>query len=816
MREFYWFNKKVDRPVPHILGLTASPVIGSRLDALETLESLLDSTCRSPRLQKEELVRHVKRPNLTQLHFDSNNEANIGSTSGTYTMQSLFAVRRRLDIYKDPEILRLSTQNTEASRNKLERALKSNKTFIQDQLNSFNRRASEIYRTIGGWAADYYVSQITSTCIKSSDSEDRNFWQWEDSEKQYLANALQDVDVSIGKLAALSENSISHKVRVLIDFLNLCDKNTIGIIFVKERAIAYMLYHLLSIHPETRNRLRFQTIAGTSQRPRGKRDMCELPSCESALAKFRSGEINILIATSVLEEGIDVPQCHLVVCFDEPSNLRSYIQCRGRARLPESRWVIMLDTYSEGLGTQWEDLEREMKLRYEEEERQFQTIAQIEASEEKQARSRKFRVQSTGALLHMDDAKGHLQCFCSRLASRFSVDMRPEYIIIEEEEDDDEQDDQPLLSAKVILPATVDFSLRVSKSTFSWRSEKNATKDAAFNAYIALYHAGLVNDQLLPLSFEEPSKYMEKGDSIVEVHDQHNPWIKVAQAWEREERLQGRTLSLKDQHGVVKCKVDMSIPTDLPKMRPIPIYWDAFTEWTVEVGRSKRVPHSELTACHTTTLLSLAYGHDWEIENMRHVVLFKVRDMDACRIRLVDVSLKLEDCKDDSVDLLRGPLSCGHPDPFYNWPEMKSSIGSIESPPKVYESFPDDQAFVALEKLPQRSDFLHPVTPASQLYRQECFRDLPQSSLRVNAVPTILSQFGRLIPSILHQLEIQLVVEELCATTLVDVAFPDRKLIRTAISTPAAREQDNYQKLEFLGDSVLKFLISIFVASKCE
>ncbi|CAH0719966.1 unnamed protein product, partial [Brenthis ino] len=61
-----------------------------------------------------------------------------------------------------------------------------------------------------------------------------------------------------------------------------------------------------------------------------------------ALLKFKNGDLNCLISTSVLEEGIDIPQCLLVVRYDEPLEYRSYIQSKGRARSKEANFVILV------------------------------------------------------------------------------------------------------------------------------------------------------------------------------------------------------------------------------------------------------------------------------------------------------------------------------------------------------------------------------------------------------------------------------------------------------------------------------------------
>jgi ERCC4-related helicase len=60
--------------------------------------------------------------------------------------------------------------------------------------------------------------------------------------------------------------------------------------------------------------------------------------------EFRNGQLNVLISTAIIEEGIDVPACNLVIRFNKPANFSSYMQSKGRARAKEgARFVLLRD-----------------------------------------------------------------------------------------------------------------------------------------------------------------------------------------------------------------------------------------------------------------------------------------------------------------------------------------------------------------------------------------------------------------------------------------------------------------------------------------
>lgn len=58
--------------------------------------------------------------------------------------------------------------------------------------------------------------------------------------------------------------------------------------------------------------------------------------------RFRMRECNLLISTNILEDGVDIPKCNLVIRFDAPNNFISYVNSKGRARSNDSYYILML------------------------------------------------------------------------------------------------------------------------------------------------------------------------------------------------------------------------------------------------------------------------------------------------------------------------------------------------------------------------------------------------------------------------------------------------------------------------------------------
>lgn len=53
--------------------------------------------------------------------------------------------------------------------------------------------------------------------------------------------------------------------------------------------------------------------------------------------------VQVLVTTDACSEGIDVPECNLVISMDKIKNSRSLIHTRGRARAKGGKFVIMCE-----------------------------------------------------------------------------------------------------------------------------------------------------------------------------------------------------------------------------------------------------------------------------------------------------------------------------------------------------------------------------------------------------------------------------------------------------------------------------------------
>ncbi|HZA68908.1 MAG TPA: helicase-related protein, partial [Nitrososphaeraceae archaeon] len=109
------------------------------------------------------------------------------------------------------------------------------------------------------------------------------------------------------------------------------------LIFTQYRDTAQHIVELL-----TKNKVRASKFVGQSKR-QGDPGMKQEEQ-NTILEKFREGEFNVLVATSIAEEGLDIPEVDLVVFYEPiPSEIR-HIQRRGRTGRKNLGSVLILAT----------------------------------------------------------------------------------------------------------------------------------------------------------------------------------------------------------------------------------------------------------------------------------------------------------------------------------------------------------------------------------------------------------------------------------------------------------------------------------------
>ncbi|XP_032693358.1 endoribonuclease Dicer isoform X1 [Lontra canadensis] len=200
-----------------------------------------------------------------------------------------------------------------------------------------------------------------------------------------------------------------------------------GIIFVERRYTAVVLNRLIKEAGKQDPELayissNFITGHGIGKnQPRNKQMEAEFRKQEEVLRKFRAHETNLLIATSIVEEGVDIPKCNLVVRFDLPTEYRSYVQSKGRARAPISNYIMLADTdkiksFEEDLKT-YKAIEKILRNKCSKSVDTGETDIEPVVDDDDVFPPYVLRPEDGGPRVTINTAIGHINRYCARLPS---------------------------------------------------------------------------------------------------------------------------------------------------------------------------------------------------------------------------------------------------------------------------------------------------------------------------------------------------------------------------------------------------------------
>ncbi|CAK9295605.1 unnamed protein product [Gordionus sp. m RMFG-2023] len=356
-------------------------------------------------------------------------------------------------------------------------------------------------------------------------------------------NHITNDTLSMKELLLLSTSKLQTLVKILE--LHACDdadeknnktenktkekkNNFTAIIFVETRFTAIILNLFLNTVAKLSHKLSFIKsgyIIGHGMQSQKK--MCEAAfmlhkSQQDVLTKFRRGELNILIGTKVIEEGIDIPKCNLVIRFDLPQNFRSYVQSKGRARAENSHFLLMVaDAFRKTLFADLRDYSKiETSLSKncnnrsgpaEEESIKFHKLDELLPPYQPEFGEGKPRVTMTSAIALVN-------WYCSRLPSdaftkfhphcktrKIEIQMKPSTSSQPKDEKSESILQKPMPTIykyQTTLKLPINSVLKMPIMGQAMDCVKTAQMATALKCCEMLHQAGELDDHLLPLTKE--------------------------------------------------------------------------------------------------------------------------------------------------------------------------------------------------------------------------------------------------------------------------------------------------------------------------
>uniref|UniRef100_A0A8C9ZIM6 RNA helicase n=1 Tax=Sander lucioperca TaxID=283035 RepID=A0A8C9ZIM6_SANLU len=333
-------EQKKPVPLPQILGLTASPGVGAatimkkaedhilricaNLDASKIMTRSLGEHKREPRKvvqtvedRKEDPFGDVIKNIMNAIHTHA--ELSPTSDLGSQNYEQWVVQKERIAATEENQKVRVCAEHL---RQYSEGLNLSNTIRMRDAFSFLNK---------------YYDEEIK----KKATPDDEQDIQITDTER-FLFNLFKEKKEELQKLAdnPQYENDSLTKLRskVLHEFSSR--EAARGIIFTKTRRSAIALSQWIQENPK------FADIGVKASHMIGGGDQSVVKPMTAAeqrdvLTKFRDGDVNLLIATTVAEEGLDIAACNFVIRYGLVTNEIAMIQAQGRGRAEDSSYTLV-------------------------------------------------------------------------------------------------------------------------------------------------------------------------------------------------------------------------------------------------------------------------------------------------------------------------------------------------------------------------------------------------------------------------------------------------------------------------------------------
>lgn len=688
-----------------------------------------------------------------------------------------------------------------------------------------------------------------------------------------------------------ADHLLSSKVHLLLRLLKDCFKEPKAkircIVFVDMRWTAKLLADLLQQSVIEIPELKVGVLMGANNE-----DGYSQTSFRQQLMtiiKFKTGELNCIFATSVAEEGLDLPDCNLIIRFDLYKTMIQYIQSRGRARQAESTYIHMVEegngshrrridqnTVNESLLRQFCDsLPEDRQLKGSQFDMQYHL--------RKERNQRQFTVKSSGAKITYKNSMSVLTDFLNSLHHQddFTVDMgfTADYVILPVEGG---------FQCEVVMPVISP----VSGAIGNIHSTKQVAKcSAAFEVCMKLMSKKFL-DENLRSTFVEKRNVMANARLAVSSKKKAKYDMRLKpKLWDelgKPERLYVAVLVLSRPNALGRPSRPLLMLTrkPLPQIRSFPLYFgppgqhEMSSDLTCRVLKISMKPTDEdlrlftrftlkvfidifnkryLATADDTPYLFVPANKDHrfgfaDVSNLREVIdwplLRSVMHTDALPYKGDEpeefyADKYIVDPHDGSRRFwLRGihkdltphspvPDGVEHFPGYRQWKRAEVSHDILNWTVTSWKATREAREMTWNERQPVvvgmyaslRRDFLSEMEEA----RKNPFCYFVLEPLIISPLPVDIVAMAYLIPSIIHRIEQNLIALDACKLLNLDI-HPDLALEALTKDSENQGEDDgrdsmetsesvnfqpgmgnNYERLEFLGDSFLKMATTIAV-----
>ncbi|KAM6934329.1 interferon-induced helicase C domain-containing protein 1 [Xenentodon cancila] len=331
--------QKKPMPLPQILGLTASPGVGGATKLDKAVEHIL------------RICAHLDASKIMTSLVDFKKEQRKSILLAEDRKQDPFGdvIKRIMNAIHEHAQLTptcdLGTQNYEQWAVQKERqAAKEGDQAVRvcaDYLRRYNE-GLVLSNTIRMCDSLRYLNKYHEEQLKKKATPDEEEKIHITDTERFLFNLFKDKKEELETLAKnpdFENDSLSKlRTKILQEFSSR--KKARGIIFTKTRHSAIMLDQWIQENPK------FADIAVKSAHLIGGGDQSDVKPMTPAeqkdvLKMFSTGEVNLLVATTVAEEGLDISACNFVIRYGHVTNEIAMIQSQGRGRAEDSSYTVV-------------------------------------------------------------------------------------------------------------------------------------------------------------------------------------------------------------------------------------------------------------------------------------------------------------------------------------------------------------------------------------------------------------------------------------------------------------------------------------------